>query len=218
MVLQSPEKLEDWELLAVLFGTGIQGKAVDVLSKELLLEFSSLSNLIFTPESVLLSRKGLGKAKVSKISATRELMGRVRLQKLLAEPQKNALENLKEYLYLKVRKETRECFFLVTIGDSENILRVEQIAKGSLREVGIYFRDIVKLILDDAASLALIAHNHPNQMALPSSADWELFQELRQVLLPLEVQLLDQWIMGLDGIFSCAKNRLFFSFLPEFQE
>jgi DNA repair protein RadC len=201
--------LEDWELLAVLFGTGVKGKGVEVLSKELLLEFSSLYHLLYTPEKILLNRKGLGKAKVTKLSAVRELLNRVRLQTLFTVSDTKKLESLKEYLYLKSRKETRECFFLVTFGAGDNVLRVELVTRGSLKEVGVYFRDLVKMILDDGAASALISHNHPSQPAQPSSDDWELFQEFRKILLPLDVDLIDQWVMGIDGIFSCAANKLF---------
>lgn len=201
--------MEDWELLAVLFGTGVKGKGVEVLSKELLLEFSSLYHLLYTPEKILLNRKGLGKAKVTKLSAVRELLNRVRLQTLFTVSDTKKLESLKEYLYLKSRKETRECFFLVTFGAGDNVLRVELVTRGSLKEVGVYFRDLVKMILDDGAASALISHNHPSQPAQPSSDDWELFQEFRKILLPLDVDLIDQWVMGIDGIFSCAANKLF---------
>lgn len=193
----------------MLFGTGVKGKGVEVLSKELLLEFSSLYHLLYTPEKILLNRKGLGKAKVTKLSAVRELLNRVRLQTLFTVSDTKKLESLKEYLYLKSRKETRECFFLVTFGAGDNVLRVELVTRGSLKEVGVYFRDLVKMILDDGAASALISHNHPSQPAQPSSDDWELFQEFRKILLPLDVDLIDQWVMGIDGIFSCAANKLF---------
>ncbi len=182
---------------------------MEVLSKELLLEFSTLSQLLYTPEKILLNRKGLGKAKVAKLSAVRELLNRIRLQKLFSLPDSQRLERLKEYLYLRSRKETRECFFLITFGAGDQILRVELVSKGSLKEVGVYFRDLVKMILDDGADSAIISHNHPSQPASPSSDDWELFQEFRKILLPLDVDLIDQWVMGIDGVFSCAANRLF---------
>ncbi|MCB1176663.1 MAG: DNA repair protein [Leptospiraceae bacterium] len=189
--------------------TGVKGKSVEILSKELLLEYSSLENLLFTPESFLLKIKGLGRAKVSKLAATREMLGRLKLKNLFKSNKENSIQNLKEYLFLKSRSEVRECFYLITMSASQKLLRVELISRGSLTEVGVHFRDIVKMILDDGAAFVIISHNHPHQSSTPSIEDWEMYSEFKKLLLYMEVELLDQWVFGTDGIFSCSKNKLY---------
>jgi DNA repair protein RadC len=208
MALQNPEKMEDWELLAVLLGTGSPKKPVDVLSKELLAEFGSLSRLCFVSPSLFQEKFGLGRAKSAVLASIKEVISRIQLQRLFSTPKETLLQEIQKHILFRTRVEVRECFYLVSIGPEGNLKRVELLAKGSLKEVGVHFRDIAKILLDDGASFCIIAHNHPDQLANPSEQDWFLFEELRILLEPLDIELLDQWIFGTDGIFSCKLNQI----------
>ncbi len=102
----------------------------------------------------------------------------------------------------------RECFFLITLDGNKKLINLELISKGSLNEVGVHTRDLIKLILDDGASYCIIAHNHPKQTSLPSHEDYTLYNMLKNFLLHIEVELIDQWVVGIDGIFSCHQKKL----------
>lgn len=208
MVVRNPELLEDWELIAILFGKGIQGKNIEVLSKELLLRYSGLVELFHTPPSILFKEKGIGKAKIASILAVRELLTRID-QKILESKQSSPFseKELLKHLSFRSKKEPRECFYLVSFSNDKSIIRIELISRGSLMEIGVHTRDLVKLLLDDSARFALIAHNHPRQSCIPSPDDWNLFNNLKQILLPLEIELLDQWVIGKDGAYSCNKDE-----------
>ena len=65
--------MQDWELIAVLFGSGGRGRDVETLSKELLVQFSGILGLINAPASLLEKQKGIGKAKIATLFALREI-------------------------------------------------------------------------------------------------------------------------------------------------
>lgn len=207
--LQKPDSLEDWELIAILIGKGSRYKKVEELSREFLVEFSGLKGFINSSPSQLLKFKGLGRAKVATLIAARELVNRLKLELLKQDNlETSKFDNLIELLYLKSIRFVRECFFLITLDARRKLINFELISKGSLSEVGVHTRDIVKQILDDGASFCIIAHNHPKQSAQPSSEDYILYNTLKHFLQNLEIILVDQWIVGIDGIFSCEQKTL----------
>jgi DNA repair protein RadC len=199
-------------LLAVLFGTGSKEKNVETLSRELITEHSNLTGFLYSPISRLLKKKGLGRAKVAKVSVLRELIYRVQSRELIKDSKPELLlENLADLLFKKSMSENRECFYLLTFSQDSSLINLEILSKGSLKEVGIKFRDLIKMILDDSASFALVAHNHPLGNFEPSDEDYLLYDELKFYLSKLDIELLDQWIIGKNGIFSCRGSSVLFS-------
>lgn len=192
-------------MIAIFLGSGGKGRNVEVLSKELLSNFSGVLGLMNAPTSLLKKQKGIGKAKMATLFALREFSNRVKLINLI-KSEKPSRESIIELLQLKVQKEVRECFYLVTLDSKENLINIELIARGSLEEVRVHTRDIVKNILDDAATFAYIAHNHPRQSCEPSRADYLLFHQLKNLLSQMEIKLLDQLVLGNDGVYSCFEK------------
>ncbi|MCX7997592.1 MAG: DNA repair protein [Leptospiraceae bacterium] len=208
LALSTPEKMEDWEVLAVILGSGCKNKPVDVLSKELLVEYKNLLGVFLAPASVLDQKFGMGRAKTSLFSAIRELILRIRVLEAFQRSTETNLSHILEILKLKTQLETRECFFLISFGPQKQLLRIELLARGNLMEVGVHFRDVAKILLEDGATEAIIAHNHPNQTSQPSQEDIELFWNLHELLLPLEIVLLDHLVIGIDGVYSIQRKSL----------
>jgi DNA repair protein RadC len=210
-ILQNPEKLEDWELIAILLGKGSKGQNVELLSRKILSNFSGLFGLLNSSPSVLKNQVGLGKAKVASLLAAREMVNRLKLQSLTLYTRKPiTIPDLMELLYLRAANEVRECFYLITLDHLMGVINFELIAKGSLTEVGVYPRDIVKMALDDGATFVIISHNHPKQSCKPSKADYELYEDLSFILDNIEIELIDQLVMGVEGVFSCKNRKLLF--------
>lgn len=180
---------------------------MEKLSKELLHQFSGLLGLINAPTSQLIKQNGIGRAKIASLFAIRELCHRIKMKSL---SQKSSLdfESLFELLQLKAIKEVRECFYLVTLDYDKSLINLDLLARGSLQEVGVHSREIVKQVLDDTAKFAIIAHNHPRQSCQPSREDYLLFHQLGSLLMQLEVTLLDHLVIGEEGVFSCSQKKI----------
>lgn len=217
-IFQNPEKLEDWELIAILIGKGTKGQNIEELSRSILSKFSGLFGLLNTSPSALFKQTGLGKAKIASLLAVREMVNRLKLHYLKKSSSKStSLVEVMELLYLRTAKEVRECFYLITFNYDKSLINMELIARGGLTEVGIFPRDIVKMALDDGAMYAIVAHNHPKQSCEPSKEDYILFKELHKILASVDVELMDQWVSGEEGIFSCYnKKRIFQRSSPSF--
>lgn len=198
-------------MIAIFLGSGGKGRNVEILSKELLSNFSGVLGLVNAPTSLLKKQKGIGKAKLATLFALREFSNRIKFNNLVKN-EKPSKESIIELLQLKVLKEVRECFYLVTLDSDKNLINLELVARGGLEEVGVHTRDIVKHILDDTATFAYIAHNHPRQSCEPSRSDYLLFHQLKNLLSQMEVNLLDQLVLGNDGVYSCSEKDYLLKF------
>ncbi len=186
--------------------TGTKAESVEIISKKILLEFGNLESLFYSPISKLKKLTGIGKSKLSILLSVRELVERIRFENLKSK--KINFNSLFQYLYLKTKNEVRENFFTATFNSEEELINLELLAKGSLEEVGIRARDVIKTALDDGASSFLIIHNHPNAISVASEEDYHIYYKLKKIFLELQIDLLDHYVIGTDGIFSCKLNKL----------
>jgi DNA repair protein RadC len=67
------------------------------------------------------------------------------------------------------------------------------------------------MVVETAVSFSskdiILAHNHPNGFAVPSTADIKATQEFISVLEPIGVNLADHIIVSKDDCFSMAKSK-----------
>ncbi|TGK05980.1 DNA repair protein [Leptospira selangorensis] len=203
-IFHDAENLEDWELIAVLLGKGSRGLPIEDLSRDILKKSRGLGGLLSSNIPRNFRINGLGKVKVSILLAALELAKRLKYKSIrMAGYNPTTLSSYLQGLFSPLK---RECFVLATISPAGDLLRVETVSKGSLEEVGVLPRDLVRIILNDEASQAILAHNHPGMICFPSQEDWEVYTNLKDILSNLDVELLDHWIFGIDGIFSCRQS------------
>ncbi|TGK00217.1 DNA repair protein [Leptospira langatensis] len=203
-ILYDAESLEDWELIAVLLGKGNRGLSIEDLSRDILKASQGLGGLLASDISRNLNIAGLGKAKTTTLLAALELSKRLKYKSIRMTGYNPA--DLCGYLRAVFSPLKRECFVLATVSPAGHLLRAEIVSKGSLEEVGVLPRDLVRIILNDEATQAILAHNHPGMVCYPSQEDWNVYLRLKEILSDLDVDLLDHWIFGIDGIFSCKHS------------
>ena len=200
-----PENASFEDLLAVLISHGFAGRSVMDLSRDLARLAGSESGLFELEASRLTAIKGLGKAKATVILAALELGRRKSIQNLRSgvkfDPKKTAL-----WFHERLQGLGNEYFYLVTLNRGFSVIEYYLLNRGNPDRVEVYYRDILKVILDDRASYCLIAHNHPEESASPSRADLENLTYLESLIAPLGVRLLDQYIAGNNGVYSCNQS------------
>ena len=77
----------------------------------------------------------------------------------------------------------------------------------------ISIHKIVEYALLNKASGIVIAHNHPNGIAIPSSADIETTMKLAETLTVFHIKLLDHIIVAGDDFVSLADSGILASYL-----
>ncbi len=82
------------------------------------------------------------------------------------------------------------------------------VAKGSLNNTNLPVRKIVDYSLRFNAKSAIIAHNHPSGVALPSKEDLEATLNVKNALSLIGVSLLDHYIVADNDCVSLAQSRI----------
>lgn len=203
-----PAALADAELIALLLRTGLPGTSVLQLAQQLLDAFGGLHGLLQASAADLKRVKGLGPAKRAEITAVMELARRSLAQRLAQRTVLSSPQQVKDFLRLQLAHESQEVFAVMFLDVQNQLLRFEEMFRGTLSQTSVYPREVVKRALALHASAVILAHNHPSGTAEPSRADEFLTQTLKQALQLIDVRVIDHLVVGGDQAISFAERGL----------
>lgn len=201
--------LADAELVALLLRTGIRGKNVLQLSRELLDAFGGLAGLLHAGLDDLKRIKGLGgTAKRAELAAVLELARRAMAEGLREQPVFETPESVKHYLQLHLGGRPHEVFAALFLDTRHRLIAMEELFRGTLTQTSVYPREVVARSLHHHAAAVVLAHNHPSGCAEPSRADELLTQTLKSALALVDVRVLDHMVVGRGHTLSMAERGL----------
>ena len=195
LILQGAGVLSDAELLAILLRTGTAGRSAIDLARDMLSHFVSLGGLLHAPVNELLEQPGLGPAKLAQLAAAAEIGRRCLAERV---SQANALSHpdaVRDYLRLSYGFSVRETFVAVYLSAQNRVLAVEELSRGTLTEVRVYTRELIKSALQHNAASVILAHNHPSGETEPSRADRDLTVTLSKALSLVDIRLVDHLVI-----------------------
>lgn len=193
---QGPEALSTAELVAILLGSGIQGKSVLMLAQELVNRFGSLKALSEATIAELREIKGLGETKAIQLKAAFSLGAKAASQ---INPPKFKITNpVHAYNLLKeeLENEKREIFVCILQDVKGYVISHEVVAIGSLTESAIHPREVFYPAIRHKAASIIIAHNHPSGDPTPSDADYETTRALVTAARCIGIPIHDHIIIG----------------------
>ena len=196
------ESLKNEELLAILLGSGVQGKDVRKLAKEII----SLMDADFDRISLktLCDIHGLGLAKASQILASIELSKRylIKSNKRITSA-KDVYEELKSF-----STKSQEHFLTITLDGASHIINTRTVFIGTLNQSLVHPREVFADAIADRAAGIIIAHNHPSGTLEASRADIGITQRLKEVSKLVGIELLDHVILAKGGWYSFSDEGL----------
>ena len=102
-----------------------------------------------------------------------------------------------------------ELVYLLCLDAKYKILCCREIARGSVNSTHVSIRKIVEVALNARASVAIVAHNHPNGFAIPSSDDVRTTYKIASALRTVDVILADHLIFSDDDSISMAQSKYY---------
>ncbi len=208
LLLLGPAALADAELVALLLRTGLKGRSVLQLAHDLLHQFGGITGLLQARPADLARIKGLGPAKRAEVSAVLELARRSLAETLARRPVFDTPERVKDYLRLRIGANDSEVFTVLFLDAQNQLIRVEDMFRGTLTQTSVYPREVVKRALELNAAAVVLAHNHPSGVSEPSSADQYLTQALAKALALIDVRVLDHLVVSRGETVSMAEQGL----------
>ena len=197
------ESLKDYELLAVLLGSGVKGKDVISLSKEIIKILEN--NFTSITLEMLISIHGLGKAKASQILSSIELSKRY-----LNEKQKPRISSSRDvYEELIPYKDKQQEYFLALYLDGANhLINTEVISIGTLNQSLVHPREVFSYAIEKRCASIILAHNHPSGTLEASLSDINVTKRLQESGKILGIEILDHVIFTKSGFYSFKEEGI----------
>lgn len=132
------------------------------------------------------------------------LEGRLKCHSMsLASP-----DDARDFLRLSLAQEKNEVFAVLFLDAKHQVLAFEKLFFGTIDKTSIHPRIGVQRALAHNAAAVIFAHNHPSGHVEPSSADKIMTDQLKHILKVIDVNVLDHFIVSVEGAFSFAEHGL----------
>lgn len=197
------EKLKDYELLALLLGSGIKDLNVLELSKKILETIKKIGIKKVTLVD-LLKIKGLGKAKASQVFAVLELGKRLNTENKAEILSAGDVWNF----CADIRGMQREHFVAFYLNTQNCLIERQTISIGTLNSSLVHPREVFEPALSFHAASIIVAHNHPSGELEPSQEDREVTKRLTEAGKIIGIDVIDHIILGKKGYLSFQQKSL----------
>ncbi len=194
--------LKDYELVAILLGSGIKGKDVIKLSKEIVKLFEDDFSTLDLDK--LLDIHGLGVAKASQIISAIELSKRylVKQNKKISSA-KDVYDELLDY-----HNKKQEYFLCIYLDGANHICQTSVITIGTLNQSLVHPREVFAPAIENRCASIIVAHNHPSGILEASHEDLAVTKRLKESGKLLGIALLDHVIFTNDCYLSLNDEGL----------
>jgi DNA repair protein RadC len=205
---KGPEHVSDAGLIAVLLRSGTRGKDAVTLGRELIKHFGSLRGLLNAEISDLEKIKGLGPAKIAQLLASIEIAKRQIKEQIIGKRYIENDRDVLDYLALTLRDKNKEFLKIMFLSTANEILAIEDLAKGTIDEAIIYPREIVGRALSINARGVIFIHNHPSGRLKPSQYDIDVTKKLVLACRAVDIVPMDHIIISPRGYVSLKSEGL----------
>ncbi len=204
-----PMALSAVELVAILLGSGLEGRSALDVGRELLAGCQgSLKRLANRPVASLTAVRGVGMARAISIHAALEL-GRLMMAEDLGEgsPLERAEDIYKLYAPQLENLPVEE--FHVGALDARHRLENDiLITRGILNASPVHPREVFRSAIAQNACAVILVHNHPSGDPTPSVQDIQITSQLVSAGKVLGIEVLDHVIIGRGRFTSFAEDGI----------
>lgn len=198
--------LTDTELLAIILGSGMPGKSVLELSREILRDNqNSLARLSLMSTRELTSKyHGVGPAKAISLVAAIELGSRCvhALAEAAVQSPITSSKTVYDIMRQKLERLPHEEFWVLYLNRSNRIISSERLSQGGMAATVVDVRILLKNALDRMASSMILCHNHPSGTLRPSAQDDSLTKKITDAARIMDIVVTDHLIIGASGYYS----------------
>ena len=207
LISKGSKNLKDEELLAILLGTGIKGKNVIELAKQILRKYSK-KRLLQLDYEELSKIKGIGSAKACTILASQELVKRaLKIQEETLPIIRSTKDIVAQAVYLRDR--SREHLMTIYLNArNEMVWKKQSTFIGTLNANLVHPREIFQEALRHNAASVILVHNHPSGDAEPSEDDLEITKRIVEAGKIMGIDVLDHVIITRTKVFSFKEKGL----------
>lgn len=193
------DALPDYELLELVLFRAIPRQDVKPLAHRLLSVFGSYNNVISADSLRLEEVKGVGLSVVTELKVVEAAAHRLAKSALTERPLISSWDAVLNYCRTTLAHRDKEQFRLLFLDRKNRLIADEKQAEGTVDQVQVYPREVIKRALDLGASALVMIHNHPSGDPTPSDDDIVLTKAIHKAASALDIVLHDHLIVGRAG-------------------
>ncbi len=204
------------KILEILLFYCVQRADTNPIAHELIKKYGSVAAVLDAPVEDLAAFKGLSERSAVLLKLIMPIAQRYIYDKQEQKPTFKSLDSIGKYILGTFLGETREKVGVMCLDTKGGMLDFAFLGEGNLDSVGLSNRDLAKRVLDCGATAAVLCHNHPNGIALPSDNDISLTKQVAETLSNIGVQLIDHVIVTDSDFVSMAQSEKYgYIFVPK---
>jgi len=187
------------ELLAILVGSGTEGRSAVGVAGELLQAFDgSLRRLAGARPEELAQVRGVGPAVAARLAAALELGRRLAREGPESRERITGPRDVYERCAPSLRDLRQEEFRVLLLNTQHAVVREVVITRGILDASIVHPREAFRAAIVESAAAVILVHNHPSGDPLPSAEDREVTRQLVEAGRIVGIPVLDHVVVG-DG-------------------
>ena len=201
-----PDALGAAELVAVLLGTGMQGRSAIEVAQQMLEKCGGLRRLSTRNLGEIADSPGLGRARAARVLAAFALGRQVSQIRMNPGARFRSGADIFHHYHGRLRDLRKEQFWTILLDGKNRVLREERVSEGSLTASLVHPREVFAPAIRESAGAVVFVHNHPSGDPTPSVEDVEITRWLCAVADLVGIRVLDHVVIG-DGSYVSFLER-----------
>jgi len=152
--------------------------------------------------------KGIGDNNVFGLKIAQAVARRYLADRVIDKDFIRSSDEVLDYLQHNLRDKNREVFLVIYLNGRNQILKLEELFKGTLSTSAVYPREVVKRALDNNAAAIVLVHNHPSGNSTPSQDDLAITKKLKEATQSIDVSVHDHLIIAGNDVYSFADHGI----------
>ncbi len=203
------DHFQEVNVLELLLFYCIPKQDTNPLAHRLIDEFGSLKNVLEAEPEELRRVKGMGEHSTLFLSLLRQLSRYYSVQ--CAQPGRMlaTLDACGEYLRQYFLGRKNETVFLLSLDAKCAEISCRMVGEGGVNSANVPIRRVVEMAIREHAQSVVLAHNHPNGLAIPSREDIQTTHRVAKALAAVDIQLADHVVVAGDDFISMVQSGFF---------
>ena len=196
--------MPDYEFLELLLMIAIPRKDVKPIAKRLIKKFGCLAGVINASVEELQTIDGIKENSATMLKIIKECALRMSWQNLQNEnlPVISNWDSMIDYCRAAMGYLEVEEFRVIFLNNKFKVIGEEVQQRGTVNNVAIHPREVIKSAINHGASAIILAHNHPSGDTVPSKADIDVTKQISEAAKLVNIQLLDHLIVSKNIVYS----------------
>ncbi len=196
----------DYEVLELLLTYAIPRVDVKPIAKRLLQVFGTLAGVFDATAAELAQIEGLGEKGAVFLTLIRQVEVRYLASDLPGKRVFDRPQRVKDHLRLLVQGRGMECFGAIFADQQHRHIATQILFEGTVDRTAVYPRNLIKRAIELDAKALILFHNHPGGAPRASAEDIELTRRVAEACRPLEMKVLDHFLVAGNEVLSFKEN------------